>query len=52
MKLWADLGTFDFTSPSNKLDMAKRVHNCVGWLLADLVTEAAKPAAPPTEGGR
>jgi hypothetical protein len=52
MKLWADLGTFDFTSPSNKLDMAKRVHNCVGWLLADLVAEAAKPAAPPTEGGR
>jgi hypothetical protein len=52
MKLWADLGTFDFTATSHKLDMAKRVHNCVGWLLAGLVAEAAKPATPPTEGGR
>jgi GDSL-like Lipase/Acylhydrolase family len=52
MKLWADLGTFDLTGAANKLDMAARVHNCIGWLLADLVTEAAKPDGAQTEGGR
>jgi hypothetical protein len=52
MKLWADLGTFDFTAAANKLDIAKRVHNCIGWLLADLMTEAAKPGGPQSEGGR
>ena len=52
MKLWADLGTFDFTDAPNKLAVAKRVHDCIGWLLADLITEAAKPAAPSLEGGR
>jgi hypothetical protein len=49
MKLWADLGTFDLTGATNKLDIAARVHNCIGWLLADLVTEAAKQGAQ-TEG--
>jgi hypothetical protein len=48
MRLWADLGTFDFTDSPNKIEMAKRVHNCIGWLLADLIT--AKP--PSSEGGR
>jgi lysophospholipase L1-like esterase len=52
MKLWADLGTFDLTGAANKLDIAARVHNCVGWLLADLVSEAAKPDALQTEGVR
>jgi hypothetical protein len=50
MKLWADLGTFDLTGATNKLDIAARVHNCIAWLLADLVTEAAKqPGGPRTE---
>ena len=48
MRVWAELGTFDFTDASNKIEMAKRVHNCIGWLLADLIT--AKP--PSSEGGR
>jgi GDSL-like Lipase/Acylhydrolase family len=52
MKLWADLGTFDFTGASDKLDIARRVHNCIGWLLADLVTESAKAGRLQTEGGR
>jgi hypothetical protein len=52
MKLWADLGTFNFIDAPNKFDMAKRVHNCIGWLLAGLVTEAAKPAGSSIEGGR
>ena len=52
MKLWADLGTFDFYSTTKKLDMAARVHDCIGLLLADLVVEAAKPGDPRAEGGR
>ena len=50
MKLWADLGTFDLTGAANKLDIAARVHNCVGWLLADLVTVSVKQGGSPTEG--
>jgi hypothetical protein len=52
MRAWADLGTFDFTGGVNKLDTARRVHSCLGWLLADLVTEAVKPGASPEEGSR
>lgn len=52
MKLWADLGTFDLYSATKKLDMAERVHDCIGRLLADLVIEAAKLSEPHAEGGR
>ncbi len=52
MRLWADFGTFDFKGGVNKLDTAGRVHSCLGWLLADLVTEAVKPGAAPGEGSR
>lgn len=52
MKLWGDLGTFDLYSATKKLDIAERVHACIGRLLADLVSEAAKPEAPPVEVGR
>jgi hypothetical protein len=50
MKLWADLGTFDFTTATNKLDMAEHVHDCIGRLLSDLVIEAAKPGGPQADG--
>ncbi len=52
MKVWADLGTFDFYSATKKLDMALRVHDCIGRLLADLVIEAAKQNEPRPGGGR
>lgn len=52
MKLWADLGTFDLHSATNKLDVAERVHDCIGRLLADLIVLAAKPKAPPAQGLR
>jgi hypothetical protein len=52
MRAWADFGTFDFTSAKDKLAMAGRVHTCIGWLLAKLVTEAVKPGEPQTEGVR
>lgn len=52
MKLWADLGTFDFYSATKKLDMAERVHDCIGRLLSDLVVQAAKPGDPSPTGLR
>ena len=52
MRLWSDLGTFDLYSATKKLDIAERVHDCIGRLLADLVVTAAKPEEPPTNGSR
>lgn len=52
MRLWSDLGTFDLYSTTKKLDIAERVHDCIGRLLADLVIAAAKPPEPPTNGSR
>jgi hypothetical protein len=52
MKLWGDLGTFDLYSATKKLDMAERVHDCIGRLLSDLVVESAKPDEPHAEGAR
>ncbi len=52
MKSWADSGTFDLQSAKNKLEIAERVHDCIGRLLADLIIDAAKPDEPHAEGGR
>lgn len=52
MKLWAELGTFDFTTQTKKLDMAERVHDCIGRLLAELIVRAAKSAGAPSTDGR
>jgi hypothetical protein len=49
MKLWGDLGTFDLYSATKKLDIAGRVHDCIGRLLADLIVDAAKAEAPPQQ---
>jgi hypothetical protein len=46
MKSWADLGTFDLYSATKKLDMAERVHDCLGRLLAGLVLESSKTPTP------
>jgi hypothetical protein len=51
MKSWADLGTFDLYSATKKLDMAERVHDCLGRLLADLVLESSKVHSPETGNG-
>jgi hypothetical protein len=42
MRLWADLGTFDFTDAPRKLEVAERVHDCIGRLLSDLIIEAGR----------
>jgi hypothetical protein len=52
MRLWSDLGTFDLYSATKKLDIAERVHDCIGRLLADFVITAAKPEEPPVNGSR
>lgn len=51
MKLWNELGTFDLYSDTKKMDTAERVHDCIGWLLADLIIGAAQPggATPPID---
>ena len=46
MRLWSDLGTFDFMGAAKKLETAERVHDCLGRLLSDLVVESAKPGGP------
>ncbi|HTQ83066.1 MAG TPA: SGNH/GDSL hydrolase family protein, partial [Pseudolabrys sp.] len=51
MKFWSDQGIFDLYSATKKLDIAERVHNCIGRLLADFVIEAAKPAEPAPQSG-
>jgi len=52
MKSWADLRIFDLQHATNKLDIAERIHDCIGLMLADLVIEGAKPSEPPAGAGR
>jgi hypothetical protein len=52
MRLWADLGTFDFLTATKNLDTAGRVHDCIGRLLAALVVDAVKSDGPPAQGGQ
>ena len=52
MKSWAELGTFDFTAKTGKLEIAEQVHDCIGRLLADMVINGAKISEPPANGAR
>ena len=51
MRHWNELGTFDLLSATKSLDTAAKVHDCLGTLLADLITEALSghTADPPKE---
>ncbi|HEY0442515.1 MAG TPA: SGNH/GDSL hydrolase family protein [Xanthobacteraceae bacterium] len=52
MKHWSESGTFDLTGP-DKTQVAERVHDCVGLLLANMIVEAAKlPPSNPTKETR
>uniref|UniRef100_Q07GY6 SGNH/GDSL hydrolase family protein n=1 Tax=Rhodopseudomonas palustris (strain BisA53) TaxID=316055 RepID=Q07GY6_RHOP5 len=42
MRQWNENGDFDFFSPSPGLDLAKRVHECIGRALATFVIDAAR----------
>jgi hypothetical protein len=39
MRQWEELGTFDLLAATKSLDTAIKVHDCIGRLLADLVSE-------------
>lgn len=41
MHYWNDAGTFDLYTATKKYDMARRVHDCIGWALASQVVTAA-----------
>ena len=41
MRHWSDAGDFDLSSTSNGVDLAKRVHDCLGRALSKFVIDAA-----------
>jgi len=41
MHHWNDAGTFDLYTATKKYDMARRVHDCIGWALASQIIGAA-----------
>ena len=41
MHYWNDAGTFDLYTATKKYDMARRVHDCIGWGLASQIINAA-----------
>jgi GDSL-like Lipase/Acylhydrolase family len=41
MHYWNDAGTFDLYTATKKYDMARRVHDCIGWALASQIVTAA-----------
>jgi hypothetical protein len=44
MRHWNDAGDFDLFSASHGLELAKRVHDCLGRALSKFVIDAAHPA--------
>jgi hypothetical protein len=41
MHNWNDNGTFDLYTATKNYDMARKVHDCIGWALASLIVNAA-----------
>jgi hypothetical protein len=41
MRSWNDSGTFDLYTATKNYDMARRVHDCIGWALASQIIGAA-----------
>jgi len=46
MKRWSESGVFDLYGTTRKTDVAERVHNCLGQLLANTVVAGAKMTMP------
>jgi hypothetical protein len=40
MRSWNDSGTFDLYAATKNYDMARRVHECIGWALANQIISA------------
>jgi hypothetical protein len=41
MRYWTEAGVFDLYAATKKYDMARRVHDCIGWALASQIVAAA-----------
>ena len=41
MKDWNEMGVFDLSTATKKIDVAERVHDCIGRMLGRLVVDAA-----------
>jgi hypothetical protein len=50
MRHWGELGTFDLNEVTKKIDMAAKVHSCIGALLAGMIVDGAHLPAAPTQG--
>jgi GDSL-like Lipase/Acylhydrolase family len=50
MKDWNEMGVFDLSSATKKIDVAEKVHDCIGRLLARLVIDGATLAKTNSTG--
>jgi len=50
MRHWGELGTFDLNEITKKIDMAAKVHACLGALLAGMIVDSANLPAEPAQG--
>jgi hypothetical protein len=41
MKDWNEMGVFDLSTATKKIDVAEKVHDCIGRMLARLVVDGA-----------
>jgi hypothetical protein len=51
MKEWNEMGVFDLSTATKKIDVAERVHDCIGRMLARLVVDGAALAKNVTGSG-
>lgn len=47
MRHWSETGAFDLSAETRKTDLAERVHDCLGRLLAAFILDSAKLTGPP-----
>ena len=50
MKDWNEMGVFDLSTATKKIDVAERVHDCIGRMLARLVVDGATLAKSGSTG--
>jgi hypothetical protein len=50
MKDWNEMGVFDLSTATKKIDVAEKVHDCIGRMLARLVVEGATLAKSNSTG--
>jgi hypothetical protein len=50
MKDWNDMGVFDLSTATKKIDVAEQVHDCIGRMLARLIADGATLAKTSNTG--